>query len=49
LTGEAIDPSSRLVATEVGVHRVRFPSDVIVLAVRWYLRYNLSYRDVENS
>ena len=25
----------------------RFPSEVIVLAVRWYLRYGLSYRDVE--
>src|SRR4051794_20899548 len=25
----------------------RFPSDVILLAVRWYLRYNLSYRDLE--
>jgi IS6 family transposase len=25
----------------------RFPPDVIVLAVRWYLRYGLSYRDVE--
>jgi transposase-like protein len=25
----------------------RFPPDVIVLAVRWYLRYALSYRDVE--
>ncbi|WP_405098419.1 IS6 family transposase [Micromonospora sp. NBC_01412] len=25
----------------------RFPSEVIVLAVRWYLRFNLSYRDVE--
>jgi len=25
----------------------RFPSDVIVLAVRWYLRFSLSYRDVE--
>jgi transposase-like protein len=25
----------------------RFPSDVIVLAVRWYLRFGLSYRDVE--
>jgi hypothetical protein len=23
------------------------PSDVIVLAVRWYLRFGLSYRDVE--
>jgi transposase, IS6 family len=25
----------------------RFPCDVIVLAVRWYLRFGLSYRDVE--
>jgi transposase-like protein len=25
----------------------RFPSEVIVVAVRWYLRYGLSYRDVE--
>ena len=25
----------------------RFPPDVIVLAVRWYLRYGLSYRDVQ--
>ena len=25
----------------------RFPPDTIVLAVRWYLRFNLSYRDVE--
>jgi transposase, IS6 family len=25
----------------------RFPPDVIVLAVRWYPRYGLSYRDVE--
>ena len=24
----------------------RFPPEVIVLAVRWYLRYGLSYRDV---
>ena len=24
-----------------------FPPDVIVLAVRWYLRFALSYRDVE--
>jgi transposase-like protein len=27
----------------------RFPVDVIVLAVRWYLRFGLSYRDVEDS
>ncbi len=25
----------------------RFPREVIVLAVHWYLRYGLSYRDVE--
>jgi hypothetical protein len=25
----------------------RFPPDVIVLAARWYLRFGLSYRDVE--
>ena len=25
----------------------RFPPDVIVLSVRWYLRFNLSYRDLE--
>ena len=24
-----------------------FPPDVIMLAVRWYLRFGLSYRDVE--
>ena len=25
----------------------RFPPEVIVLAVRWYLRFGLSYRDIE--
>ncbi len=25
----------------------RFPPEVIVIAVRWYLRYGLSYRDIE--
>ncbi|HSS09857.1 MAG TPA: IS6 family transposase [Acidimicrobiales bacterium] len=25
----------------------RFPADVILLAVRWYLRFGLSYRDLE--
>ena len=25
----------------------RFPAEVIVVAVQWYLRYGLSYRDVE--
>jgi transposase-like protein len=27
--------------------RFSFPPDIIVLAVRWYLRFNLSYRDIE--
>jgi transposase, IS6 family len=31
----------------LGVHRVRPPPEVITLAVRWYLRFGLSYRDVE--
>src|SRR5450759_4455511 len=25
----------------------RFPAEIIVLALRWYLRFGLSYRDVE--
>jgi transposase-like protein len=25
----------------------RFPQEIITLAVRWYLRFGLSYRDVE--
>jgi putative transposase len=25
----------------------RFPTDVIIVSVRWYLRYSLSYRDLE--
>jgi len=25
----------------------RFPPEVVVLAVRWYLRFGMSYRDVE--
>ena len=27
--------------------RFRFPTEVITVAARWYLRYGLSYRDVE--
>ena len=27
--------------------RFRFPKDIILLSVRWYLRYGLSYRDLE--
>ncbi len=25
----------------------RFPAEVIIVAVRWYLRFGLSYRDIE--
>jgi transposase-like protein len=31
----------------VGVRGFRFPPEVITVAVRWYLRYGLSYRDVQ--
>jgi transposase-like protein len=37
----------RAPATRSAFAGFRFPSDVIVLAVRWYLRFGLSYRDVE--
>jgi hypothetical protein len=31
----------------LGVRRVPLPAEVIVLTVRWYLRFGPSYRDVE--
>lgn len=34
-------------SAEVEFRWVRFPPEVITVAVRWYLRYGLSYRDVE--
>ncbi len=39
-----IDGRSSLSAAPPGY---RFPREVIAVAVRWYLRYGLSYRDVE--
>jgi transposase-like protein len=30
-----------------GLRRLPVPPTVISLAIRWYLRYGLSYRDVE--
>jgi hypothetical protein len=39
LSGEVIDPLSPLAAAEVGVRRVPVPARVIVVAVRWYLRF----------
>ena len=42
--GQRVVQSGQLPSAFAGV---RFPAEVIVLAVRWYLRYGLSYRDVE--
>ena len=47
LTGEARCAVSSLVASPVRARRVLLPAGVIVVAVRWYLRYGLSYRDVD--
>src|SRR4051794_1654230 len=47
LSGEVIDPPAPVAAAEAGVRWLPFPAEVIVVAVRWYLRFNLSYRDVE--
>jgi transposase, IS6 family len=38
---------ARVPVPRSGFAGFRFPPDVIVVAVRWYLRYGLSYRDVE--
>jgi hypothetical protein len=38
---------ARLPAPNSGFAGVRFPPDVIMVAVRWYLRYGLSDRDGE--
>jgi transposase-like protein len=34
-------------AAEIGVRRLQVPGRVIVPAVRWFLRCDLSYRDLE--
>jgi hypothetical protein len=39
--------SSGVRGPEFGFKGFRFPREIIVLAVRWYLRYGLSYRDLE--
>ena len=39
-----VAPSSHLSSAFT---RFRFPSEIILLAVRWYLRFGLSYRDLE--
>jgi IS6 family transposase len=38
---------ARVPAPRSGFAGFRFPTDVIMIAVRWSLRYGLSYRDVE--
>jgi DDE domain len=40
-------PCSSGPAATIGIHRLSVPPEVILLAVRWYLRYGLSYHDVE--
>jgi IS6 family transposase len=49
---EEAGPVHRPRASRPGVDRsafagFRFPPEVITVGVRWYLRYGLSYRDVE--
>ena len=39
-----VAPSSQLSSAFVGF---RFPAEVVVLSVRWYLRFGLSFRDLE--
>src|SRR3979490_3353708 len=38
---------ARVPVPRSGFAGFRFPPEVIMVAVRWYLRYGLSYRDVE--
>jgi transposase-like protein len=41
------DRSRPLTPSALSLRRLPLPSGVIVVAVRWYLRFGLSYRDVE--
>jgi transposase-like protein len=47
LTGEVLEPPASSLPPRSAFAGFRFPPDVIVVAVRRYLRYGLSYRDVE--
>ena len=52
LTGEAVEVKRRHLVQPVQPPRAafagfRFPPEIILIAVRWYLRYGLSYRDLE--
>jgi len=46
LTGEVRRLVSSLTSATLGVRRLPFPGGIVV-AVRLYLRYGMSYRDVE--
>jgi len=39
--------TARLLVPASAVAGYRFPREAILLAMRWYLRYHLSYRDLE--
>ena len=47
LSGDAFDSPACRAAAPIRVGRFPFPAEVIVVGVRWYLRFNLSYRDIE--
>ena len=40
-------PSAAACDGTVGLHRVPLSAEVILLALRWYLRYGMSCRDLE--
>jgi transposase-like protein len=44
---EALNSSASWPVSRSAFAGFRFPAEVITVAVRWYLRYGLSYRDVE--
>lgn len=47
LAREAVAPSSSVSPPRSAFVGLRFPAEVIMVAVRWYPRYSPSYRDVE--
>jgi IS6 family transposase len=54
LKGEAVGVKRRYLVRPIQLpssafSEFRFPPEVILIAVRWYLRYGLSYRDLEEK
>ena len=45
--GQALSSPASVANVTIRFHGFRFPAEVITVAVRWYLRYGLLYRDVE--